>query len=116
MEYSIIRFDNEIAHIALSGKLNHEGAQAIEAQLIPAVATLQTNIIVDISEVTYLTSLGIKLLMNVAKILNERDLKLALLKPQPLSEDALMLVKLDQVFLIGHDEAEMLEKLGVTPA
>jgi len=68
--------------------------------------------VVDLSEVTFVASIGVRLLLSIAKSLNAQDCKMALLKPKPLVAETLRLARLDEIFVLAATEEEALA--GVT--
>ena len=56
------------------------------------------------SEVTYLASLGLRMLLTVAKALKLRGAKTVLLSPQPAVRQVLSLSGYDQVIPVYNDE------------
>ena len=81
LEYSEI--ENGIRLIKLSGRLDMEGTNLAEPRFALHCAGDNALVLVDISEVTYLSSIGIPMLINNANAVAHRGGRLALLKPQP---------------------------------
>ncbi|WP_309397239.1 STAS domain-containing protein [Cerasicoccus maritimus] len=113
MELKVIRADDEISHIALIGRMDHAGASAVELKFLAATASRQKPTMVDMSEVTFVVSLGIRMLLGAAKSLKANDCGMALVNVQPLVAETLRLAKLDEVFILADSEEDALAKLGV---
>jgi len=90
MELQVIDVSREFAHIALSGKLDVEGEGQIRDRFQELTANADRSAVVDMSQVTYLASLGIRLLFSCAKSLAAQGKKLVVLNPQPMVEETLM--------------------------
>jgi len=90
MELQVIDTNRELSHIALSGKLDVEGSQQIEERFQDLTSNAHCSAIVDMTEVTYLASLGIRLLFTCAKALAADGRKMIVLSPQPMVKDTLM--------------------------
>jgi len=90
MELKVIKQDQMTTHIALSGKLDVAGEQQIGDEFRGLIEDRQTSFLVDMGEVTYLASLGIRLLFAGARILAERGNKMVVVNPQPMVEETLM--------------------------
>ncbi|OHB56967.1 MAG: hypothetical protein A2Y12_20740 [Planctomycetes bacterium GWF2_42_9] len=103
MELIKLREDDEFTHIALSGRLDVNGVQQIEQSFTAATAGRGKPALVDISEVSFLASLGMRMFLNSAKALKLKKTKMALLNPQPLVEDALRSAGLPSVIPIEYD-------------
>lgn len=66
MKVSVERLPKDIFHVSLEGRLDSAGTQAAEADF-NAATSAGPNIIVDISKVPFVSSLGIRLLVTRAK-------------------------------------------------
>ena len=75
--------DNGIVKVNLSGRLDLLGAQDIDMKFTALTATKNAPILVDISEVTFLASLGIRTLLSSAKAVSMRGGLMVLCNPQP---------------------------------
>lgn len=90
MELKVVKGDSYLTHIALSGKLDVEGEGQIGEEFRRLVESRNTSFLVDMSQVTYLASLGIRLLFAGAKSLAIQNRKLVVFNPQPMVEETLM--------------------------
>jgi len=88
MELEIAEKTEEITRLALRGRLDTPGVDQIGAKFTAALAHGGHGV-VDLSEVTFLASLGIRLLVSTARTLDRRGFKFVLVAPQPLVEQAL---------------------------
>src|SRR5690242_20065316 len=69
--------------IKLSGTLDIVGTGAIETKFTGYCSGENVRVVVDLSEVNFLASIGIRLLMMNAKSISTRGGKMALLNPIP---------------------------------
>ena len=69
MELRVDRNDGNLTRISLSGKLDVAGEQAIGNEFRDLIHSHNTHFLIDMSHVTYLASLGIRLLFAGAKAL-----------------------------------------------
>jgi anti-sigma B factor antagonist len=83
MELQYSELDNEIRSIKLIGRLDIIGTGAIETKFAGYCAGEKPRVLVDLSEVDFLASIGIRLLMLTAKSIASRGGKLVLLNPTP---------------------------------
>jgi anti-anti-sigma factor len=83
MELQYTELDNNIRLIKLIGTLNIIGTSKIETQFAEHCAGDGARVIVDLSEVDFLSSMGIRLLMLTAKSVDSRGGKMVLLRPIP---------------------------------
>lgn len=111
MDLKVIRGDAEVTHIALSGKLDVEGEEKIGDEFRHLVDSSNTHFLVDMSQVSYLASLGIRLLFVGAKSLAGDGKKMVVLNPQPMVEETLLNSGTARLIPITHDADEALRLL-----
>jgi len=83
MEFDYSELDNGISLIKLGGKLDIIGTGAIETKFSGYCSGDNIRVIVDLSDVDFLASIGIRLLVTTAKSVAARNGKLVLLNPTP---------------------------------
>ena len=81
MEMHIEERDGDITRVRLIGRMDYAGATEIDARFIE-LAGREKFVIVDLSKVNFLASMGIRTLIMAAKSLKERGGKLALFSPE----------------------------------
>ena len=81
MEMRYSELDNEMILIELSGKLDIVGTGEIETKFTGYCAGEKVRVIVDLSGVDFLASIGIRLLTLTAKSIGTRGGKMVLLNP-----------------------------------
>ena len=104
MEIEVIESGPEVSHVVLTGRLDAAGVYSVEELFKNYVESRMKPTIVDLSHVTYIASVGMRMLLASAKALKERGIKMILLKPQPLVDEALRTTCLDQLVPIVSDE------------
>jgi len=80
MEISMGNDNGPTARVALVGKLDIQGAEAISLPLATLSGAKQ-NIVIDMSGVNFIASIGIRHLMSATKTLARRGGRLVLLNP-----------------------------------
>ena len=111
MEMKVVEETNDMTHVALVGRLDVEGVKQIEAHFETYVTSRNKPTIVDLSQVPFMSSLGMRLLLRCAKSLKAAGCKMALLKPQQLVHEALKMASLDQIFGIVEEKRQALQFL-----
>jgi len=106
-----IRVDNEITHIALAGRLDAVVLHAIDLTFHSYTAARRKPSLVDLSQVEFISSLGMGMLISCAKSLGRHQAKMVLLNPTPLTEEALRAVGIDQIIPIVRTYEESLRLL-----
>jgi anti-anti-sigma factor len=82
MKLEFSQFENGVRLIKLTGMLDIEGVNGIDRQFIQHCAGDGVFVLVDMARVTYLSSIGIPLLINAAKGVAARGGRLAFVSPQ----------------------------------
>ena len=83
MELQYRDLENNIRFIKLIGTLDITGTGKIETRFAGYCAEDKARMIVDLSEVDFLSSIGVRLLMLTAKSIGSRGGKMVLLNPIP---------------------------------
>lgn len=109
LDYSELK--DGIRLIRLEGRLDLNGTYSIEVQFVNRCAGDGVRVIVDLSEVDYISSVGIPMLVNTAKSVVHRGGKMAFLNPQENVVKVLELVGVTQVILIYHDREAAIRAL-----
>lgn len=96
MEMTIVSETPEVSVIAFDGRLDLNGVNQIDHGFKDKVATA-ANVVVQMQKVTFLASLGMRMLMMAAKTLKAKQGKIILVAPQEEVENALRMSGLDQL-------------------
>jgi anti-anti-sigma factor len=83
-----MEIDKDTTRVILSGKMDILGAEVVAAPLADLSET-KRGLIVDMSAVTFLASIGMRHLVSAARTLSGRNGRLVLLKPTAAVADAL---------------------------
>lgn len=112
MELKVIESSEKLTYVALVGRLDLAGVQAVELKFNAQIASRKVSGIVDLSGVTFIASLGMRMLLTAAKTIKANGGKLVVVKPQPLVEEALKAAGLDALMLITASVEEAKAKIG----
>jgi anti-anti-sigma factor len=112
MELTVVRSDPNLTRIVLAGKLDVEGEGQIGDEFRQIVDGSHSNVLVDLSQVSYLASLGIRLLFAGAKSLSASGKKMVVLSPQPMVKETLLNSGTVKLIGIAGDEDEAKRLLG----
>lgn len=105
MEFEVVDEGQETNRIIMKGRLDAPGAGQIE---IPFTATLKSanrHAILDMSDVGFVASLGIRLLFAVARVMQRQGRRMVLLGVQPGVAEVFSTVGVDQIIPSAADEA-----------
>jgi anti-anti-sigma factor len=91
--------------IDLVGRMDVDGSEQMDTQLADLTGTTKQSIVVDLSQVTFLASIGIRSLLMNAKALQRRGGTMVLLKPQPMVAKVLTTTGVDALIPMFDDLA-----------
>jgi anti-anti-sigma factor len=106
MQLQEIRFDDQMTHLALVGKLDVAGLHAVDVKFHGYTAARRRPTLVDLSRLDLITSLGMGMFLSCARSLQRFGAKMVLLNPQPEVEAALKAVGVDQGIPIVYSVEE----------
>jgi anti-anti-sigma factor len=104
MELEIKNQSDQITHLALRGRLDTAGVGEVELRFTSHTVPRAKPLLLDMSEVTFISSLGLRMLLTVAKALDRHGAKTVLLSPQPAVREVLSLSGFDQLMPVYNDE------------
>ncbi len=114
MELNIHQRD-DISLVALAGRLDAGGVEEMEQPFAEATTGRGLPTVVDMSGITFMSSLGIGFLFTNTKKLKKAGCKLVLLNPQGMVEAVLKTSKMDKVMPIFYDLSEAIQAVGGDP-
>ena len=103
MDLQVQHLDSGIERVELAGRLDSAGARELDQRLSTLGAARPAFILVDLSHVSFLASIGIRALLNNARALRQRGGKMALLNPQSLVEEVLKSTGIESIIPVFHD-------------
>jgi len=103
MKLEFNELENGIRLIRLIGALDLSGTYSIEVEFVRQCAGDNVRVLVDLSEVEYISSIGVHMLITSANSIASRGGKMALLSPQPGVLEVLDLTGILQVIPIYSD-------------
>ena len=107
MDIVVDQIGKGVTRIKLDGRMDIDGASAVDGTFSD-IAGRHHPLIVDLGEVTFLASMGIRTLMFAAKSLRGAGAKMALYNPRPAVEKVLRTSGVDSVVAVVRDEAAAL--------
>jgi len=107
--------EDGVRTIRLNGRLDMEGADAIDLKLTSLAAVRKGFVVLDLASVEFLASIGVSVIVRTARALSSREGRLVLLSPRPNVADVLARTQIDQIVPVYHDPDEARAALFVTP-
>ena len=83
MTISTLEASDSLTHVALIGALDVAGIREIEAPFLALTAGRKASTIVDLSDVSFIASFGMRMLIASYKLLSQENHKMILLNPSP---------------------------------
>ena len=105
MKISIDSRSEDLTVVHLEGRLDIDGSRAVEDKFAFATTTHQTGVIVDLSGLSFLASIGIRMLMSAARGQHGRGGKVVLAAPQESVRKVLEVAGIDQLIPLYADLA-----------
>jgi len=112
MEIEVTLFGN-VARVKLRGRLDTPGVDRIEQKFTAAVVPDRHNTVVDLSEVSFIASMGLRMFIGLAKALKRQNAKLVLFAPQSQVNEVFTTVLLRDIVPVVADEAEAIRIAAV---
>ncbi len=104
MQFEVIQLDNGIKWVKLIGRLDLKGTNEIDNPFTFATSSSNKSaILVDLSAVDFLASIGMRMLISNARAVTKRHGLMVLLKPVPLVKDVLITAGFDTLIPMYDD-------------
>jgi anti-anti-sigma factor len=102
MTISTESMDGGIVRVLLNGRLDIEGAAVVDLRM-NVLAGSSKFMLIDLTDVSFIGSMGIRSLVLPAKAVHRRGGKVALFGPVPMVEEVLKSASIDEIIPIFHD-------------
>jgi anti-anti-sigma factor len=102
MTLSTESMDGGIIRVLLDGRLDIQGSAAIDLKM-NVLAGSSKLLLLDLSKVSFLGSMGLRSIVLPAQAVKRRGGKMAILGPVPMVEEVLKASSIDQIIPIFHD-------------
>ena len=106
MEMEVSDLDGNVRKVAFVGRLDTQGVDAIENQFTASVVPAQQPTIVDLSNVDFVASMGIRMFIAVGRSLSSKQVGMALYAPQDLVAEVFDNVSMSDIMPICSSESE----------
>jgi anti-sigma B factor antagonist len=110
MDMEISTLESGVTGIRLQGRLDASGADAIGVRFSAAASTAPSRVVVDLSGVGFIASLGMRLLISSARNAKAKGGVLVLFGATAMVQDVLEQMAIDQIMPIVATEALALEQ------
>jgi anti-anti-sigma factor len=108
MEMKVKDAADGVVDVALVGRLDTPGVAGIELRFTAMLVPRAARAVINMSEVEFIGSMGIRMLISVARALSKKQGKLVLYGPRPLVEEVFNTVALGEIISVRPDAASAL--------
>ena len=113
MKIDVVELENGITKLVLSGRMDIRGATAAD-MTFSVTAGSRKKVVVDLSDVTFMASLGLRTLMVSAKAMASKGGRMVLLNPQPNVQKVIETTGVPTLIPVVRDMQSALTALGVS--
>ena len=106
VEMEISEIGDNLRNVVLVGRLDTPGVLGIEPRFVTGLVPGGKNAIVDLSKVDFISSMGIRMFISVARNMKDHHAKLALYAPQGRVDEVLDAAAFRQLVPVCKDAAE----------
>lgn len=115
MDMTVQELNPDARCVALAGRLDTLGVDRVETRFNAATAAAGRDILVDLTEVSFVSSMGVRLLITAARSLRSRGHRMVLFAAQPTVTSTLEMIEMDQVIPLVADLDAAKNRLAAEP-
>ena len=101
----VSELDGGVTKVTLSGRIDFAGAQAIDAPM-KAVAAASKSVVIDLSGVEFIASMGLRILIMCAKTIHSGSGRVVLLGAKKGVADVIHMSGIDELIPVFDTEAD----------
>jgi anti-sigma B factor antagonist len=106
VDMHITELEPGFVKVSLAGRLDTTGVDRVETRFVGSVVPAGKGTVVDLSRVEFIASLGVRMLISVARSLGRRGARIALCAPQEQVREVFDHVSLAEIIPIYDNEAD----------
>lgn len=91
-----------VTNYKLSGRVDGTNAEHYETEIFDLLKVVNQSFEIDVSDLYYISSIGLRVFLKVAKALKNDNKKLVLVKPNPPILEILLMSGFDKIVEIQH--------------
>ena len=103
MQMTIEQYEDAIIGVILEGRLDMQGTREIEQRFAFATSTRAMRLVIDLSRVSFMASIGIRVLITAAKAQAARGGRIALVQAEPMVRKILETAGINQLIPVYED-------------
>jgi anti-anti-sigma factor len=105
MELTVSEVD-QVTKVALAGRLDTAGVNHIESRFSDTIVPPGRHAVVDLSEVGFMASLGIRMLISTTRALSNKGGRIALYGANPMVMEIIETTSLNEIVPVAASEGE----------
>lgn len=107
MNVRLVNSSPDQTTLALEGSLDFTGVEEIKTQFLTSISTHPGTVVVDLSQVTFIASLGMRLFIDAHKLVVPSGGKLIMFRANPSVRKILLHAGMESIFSIAETEEEI---------
>jgi anti-anti-sigma factor len=111
VRFEVIELSPSANKVVLVGRLDSTTVGGVETQFTAAVGASGRSAVLDLRALEFLSSLGIRMLLSVARVVSRRGGRMVLFGARPMVAEVLSAMALDDVLPIVATEQEAIGRL-----
>lgn len=111
MELNLEDVAQDIVCVGLNGRLDTPGVDQVEIRFNAATAASNRHALIDLAQVSFVSSMGIRMLISAARALQQRGRKLVLFGAGPLVAETFDNAGIDQLIMLAPDRESAMAAL-----
>jgi anti-sigma B factor antagonist len=111
MEMEVSELAASHMKLALKGRLDTAGVDSIEARLTATIVPRGQHVLLDLSQVDFVASMGVRMLISIARALGRKSVRLVLFAAQEGVAEVFESVSLGDIIAIRASEGDALAAL-----
>lgn len=111
MELNLEEVAQDVVCVGLNGRLDTPGVDQVETRFNAATVATSRHALIDLASVSFVSSMGIRMLISAARALQQRGRKLVLFGAAPLVAETFDNAGIDQLILLAPDRESALNAL-----
>jgi len=116
VQMHISPLDERVVKVTLNGRLDTQGVDSIETGFVAALVPTAKHVVIDLSQVSFVASMGIRLLVSTAQKLKQEHAILAIYGAPALVRQVFSAVSLHKILPICSTEAEAVAAVSAPSA
>lgn len=106
MHFKVVYQTEKYVHLALSGRLDMAGVREIEIPFAEHTTDPNKSILLDMTEVSFVASMGLRMLLSAAKKIHSGNGKIILINTNTMIKEVLKLAGIESLLNYAANETE----------